>query len=228
MKSLSLVTSLTLAVFLAACNGGGNRKTTGNQCPAVYNPINMDVGPNQKKLSLKATDEQIPAGIYKYDGSSLYYVDKSDLRMMAVDTKQKDGNFKGSLHCIRNAKNTLNPVRLEGIYGMNVNADRKKILADVNVFTIGLDAGKFKATAAKVQKTLESPKEVFDPAAVSFLVTTDKNTTDYELRSSASDANGVYFLSIRYKRTDQPAAPALPAPVTPAPGAPAPVAPGAQ
>ncbi len=216
MKSLSVVVSFALA-FLVACNGGGSRKTTGSQCPESFKPIRMEVGPNQLKLSLDTKDEQIPPGIYKYDGSSLYYVDKSDLRMLAVDIKQRDGNFKGSLGCVRNAKNTLHPVRLEGIFAMNVSADRKKILADVSEFTIGMEAGKFKVISTKTQKTVQSPKETFKGSPENFLVTTDKNTTDYELRSIGSDANGEYALSIRFKRTDQPAPPVVPAPAADAP-----------
>lgn len=226
MKLLSIVTSLGLVFTLVACSGGGGRKSTGAQCPAAYNPIPMTVNKNQKKLSLKLADEQIPAGKYKYEGSQLYYVDKSDLRVLAVDSKQKDGvTFKGTTGCIRNARSTLHPMSLEGIYAMDVSADRKKILADVNLFTIGMDAGKFKVTAAKQQKTVQSPSETFVSASKeNFLIETENNKADYELRSSGTTTHGEYVLSIKFKRTDQPPVPAAPVPAAVIPGADAPPA----
>ena len=207
MKSLSLVISVALVLGGTACNGGGGRKVSGSQCPEVFKPISMDVGANQTKLSLVRQQEQIPPGKYTYDGSSLYYVDKSNLRVLAHDNKQKDGTtFKGSTGCIRNGKNELHPVAIEGIWSMLVSADKKGIISDVNLFTIGQENGKFKVVSSKLAKTVQSPSDTFVDAnaATYFLVETANNRTDYELRSVGNINNGEYYLSIRFKRTDLP------------------------
>ncbi len=213
MKSLSLVTACTLVFGLLACNGGGGRKVGGSQCPEVFKPISTEVGPNQRKLSLRKQDEQIPRGKYVYNGSSLYYVDKSNLRVLAHDNKPKDSpTFKGSTGCIRNSTNKLTPVAIEGIWEMDVHADLKEIITDVNVFTIGMENGKYKVSAVKQGKKVESPSDTFVQAKAStyFLVETANNETDYELRSVGNINGGEYYLSIRFKRTPYPAPPPEP------------------
>jgi hypothetical protein len=202
MKLYQLVT-LFVGVTLAACNSGGGRKVVGKQCPGGdYKPISMNVAPTQKKLALNPQQNEIPPGVYSYEGSTLYYIDKSDLRVVLNDARQKDNNFKTGMVCVRNAKNVLHPMAVESIHSMSVSKDLK-YLVEVTKLSIGTSNSKITVSAVKdTVKKLESPDEPYQ-GAQAFMVSTEKNTTNYEIRSEGVTADGgKYTMVVFLKRTD--------------------------
>jgi hypothetical protein len=207
MKLFSIVTSVlvvSLVGCLVACGGGGSRKSLGKQCPAdpSWAPFPMKVADNQEQISLNPSANKIPPGVYTYEGATIYYVDKSDFRVQAVDVKQKDNSFKAGTGCIRNAGNNFNPMSTEGIRDLRVSND-KKYLAEVTNFAIGTEDTKFKVTAVKdPNKKLEAPADAYKTAVESYMVSTKGDTTNYEIRSSGVTPNGTYQMQIRLTRKD--------------------------
>lgn len=205
MKAFSILTTFALVLGLAACNGGGGRRTSGSQCPdGEFKPVPMDIQPNQIKLSLKAEDKQIPPGVYTYQGATIYYEDKSSLRILAKDVQQKAQEFKASVFCIRNAKAKLNPVAVDAIRSMDVTTGNK-VIADVTTYSLGIENTKFKAQSVKNQsKKVESPSLVFDAAKFGqgdyFLLKSKTDDVNFEIRAKGADANGRFFVSIRLKK----------------------------
>lgn len=205
MKSKSILTIFVLS-FLAACNGGGARRTVAGQCPAgAYEPVPMKIGPHQEELSLEAQDGKIPEGDYTYEGAILYFNGKNGLRMQIHDVRQRDQNFKSHVACIRNSQRPLNPFSMSGVRTLNVDkVDPKKIIAEVTDYSVHL-AAKYETKAAKAEgKTLQSPAEAYVNMQRKFMVATKGNEVNYEIRSMTSDAHGEYFLKINLKRAKKP------------------------
>jgi hypothetical protein len=207
MKKYQVLTVL-FAVALAACNGGGGRKSLGSQCPSGdYKPVRSEIGTNQQKVDLKSDDfTQIPPGVYDYTGATVYYLDKSDLRLQLEDVKQKDGSFMANWGCIRNSSNKLSgAINVESITKMVVSADHKMTIDEVREYRLFAKDGKFEKTSSKSQKTVGSPKETMsDKTKDLFFVMTNQNPYDFEVRAFGGDENGQFAIAARFKRTDNP------------------------
>jgi len=203
MKSKSILTILFLTA-LAACNGGGSRRTVAGQCPAgTYEPVPKKVGAHQKTVSLKADDGALPAGEYSYEGAIMFFDGKNGLRMQIHDVRQRDGKFKSHVACVRNAQRPLNAFSMTGIRSLKVDKnDPKKITAEVTDYTVHLDGKFVTKSESDPKKKLQNPKDAYANMQDSFLVSTDKNTVNYEIRSWTSDAHGEYFLKINLRRAD--------------------------
>lgn len=205
MKLFSVVT-FAVAMSIVACSGGGQRTTLGRQCPAGgWKPFTMDLNNSQERVELDPNLNQILPGKYTYEGSTLYYVDKSDLRVQVDDARQKDNNFKSNTSCIRNPKAALNPVSVDAV--RNIVLDKnKKYAVEVNTISINIENTVFKAsTKTDPNKKLESPKEPYLQAAESFMVAIKNDTTHYEIRSrGTTPSGGEYILQVRLTRTDNP------------------------
>jgi len=189
---------------MVACSGGGSRKTVGKQCPSDYKPFVVsakDTPNNQKALSLEPNSNEIPPGVYSYEGSTLYYVDKSDLRVELTDIKQKDNSFKAATTCIRNAKNSLGPVSVEALRSLTLSKNGK-YLVETNNLTLKIVDTKYKADSVKTEKKLESPSEAYKGSKEAYLLSTNNNTTNYEIRSKGTTPNGEYILVVRLSRKD--------------------------
>lgn len=206
MKKYQLLT-LSLMVSIAACNGGGGRKTVGSQCPGGdYKPVRSEVGPNQQKVDLRAEDfAQVPPGVYEYTGATLYYHDKSDLRLQLEDVKQKDGTFKASWACARNSIQPLSgPLQVESISKMTVSADHKVTINEVRQVGISLKDGKLDKASNKLQKTVGAPKETInDKTKDFFFVLTNQNQFDFEIRAFGGDEKGQFSFAARFKRKNE-------------------------
>lgn len=206
MKSNQILT-LALTMAIAACNGSGGRKTVGSQCPGGdYKPVREELAPNQQKVDLRAEDfAQVPPGVYEYTGSTLYYHDKSDLRLQLEDVRQKDGSFKASWGCARNSIRPLSgPIQVESISKMTVNADHKVTIDEVRQMGISLKDGKLDKSSSKVEKTVGAPKETInDKTKDFFFVLTDNNQFDFEIRAFGGDENGKFSFAARFKRRNE-------------------------
>lgn len=211
IKYLSIAGSCLLALSLAACSGGGGRRIIGKQCPGGDFKLFPDqLPPNQHKIDLALADDEkkIPAGIYDYNGATLFYTDKSGLRLQVDDIRQRDGTYKAAISCTRDAKQPLSaPFNVDGVLKLDVSKDFK-ILGEVKNFTLQFLNRKFIGDAKVVDgKTVNSPREIYkDTANEYYMVTTDNNSTNYEIRSKGTNENGTYYLSVRLVRKDKPAA----------------------
>lgn len=207
-RYLSVILMSLMVVALSACSGGGGRRIIGKQCPGGDYKLFPDQLPaNQQKvdLAVASDDAKIPAGLYDYAGATLFYIDKSGLRLQVDDVQQKDGKFVAGVSCTRSALKSMSaPFNVDGVLKLDVSKDAK-ILGEMKNYTLQVLNSKFVGDAVVSGKTFNSPREVYKNTANEYyMVITDKNPTNYEIRSKGSNENGTYYLVVRLTRKDKP------------------------
>ena len=206
MKSFQvLAVTVGFISVLAACSAGGRGRALGTQCPSNLAPVPMDVDANiADKLDLET---QVPEGDYEYEGAELYYVDSaSDFRILVRDARQRTGEIKPVIGCIRNARAGAadQVVKVVGVSQLKVEANNKMTFEVKNYgFTMSdtklipvivpLGDGEPKPT---------SPKDVYTGEGVtdSFVYKTKNQDTNIEIRSSGITESGTYSLLVRFRK----------------------------
>jgi hypothetical protein len=188
----------SLALTLAACSGGGGRRANGKRCPLNYDPYPMDI-PADQKIDLA---KPLPAGSYEYNGASLFYRNPAlDFKMELHDSKQRDGSFKGTQGCVRNAvkERIGKAMSTEGISKMVIDQGSGKVTSDVKNFGfLILEDGKVHFDFVKSNHKVESPSELFTGKVKnSFMF--KRSEAEYEIRSyGVNEDMSEFYLVVRY------------------------------
>lgn len=209
MKLFQLVVVSLGALMVAACSGGGSRSIKGEQCPKSYNPFPVEApkNPNQKTVSMKASDNQLPVGLYDYVRGDLYYVNKSNgLQIHVVESKQRDGKFKGTIACVRNASAGFNNLAIgsEGVSKITVQPDHTTVAESKQYSFTAINSKGISVDVVGAAQDLTSPHLAYEGKVVSSIMI--QTGDDFEIRALTltADGTGTYYVSTKLRRRNLP------------------------
>ena len=206
MKCFHMVI-LAVTATLVACSGGSYRSTSGNKCPDNLVP-DPEISGSEKAISMKDSDQGIPAGTYNYNGANFYFFARNGVRILISDVKQDNGSFAAIAGCVSGAK----PGNMDGLTAETEGLSQ---------FTIGPDS-KTSAAAGKTFSFVHAPKghlvvTVHSAADVAPDQSPERfyqgkgsiepkmifiGKRDYEIRSQGMNAMGTWYLRVQYVRAD--------------------------
>ena len=154
-------------LLINSCSGGGRRTPQyGQQCPANYRPLELNIPtqtpPNLITLKSENIKEEAilprPSGTYSFNGATVHYVntlgDKdpmNDLHITVSQGKTVENNsmvWKSQVQCIRNGRTLISKIKsgetsilIPGLTRLHQPYENNQIVSDIkyNQYTIVFD-----------------------------------------------------------------------------------------
>ncbi|MGE0763938.1 MAG: hypothetical protein AB7N80_11720, partial [Bdellovibrionales bacterium] len=212
---IRLTVLISLLSVLGCGDTGGNGAPSGRICPSTYDPLPVDLNPNNEaskpqKLAFGTGAggiTQFP-GTYTYENAELFYRNsKTGVQMHISDALSKRTKlYELSISCVSGLKPGSPPFNMSSsvVSGMSVEPNK---LASFSVrnFLIRFQNAEFpqKKTEEGDSSQFEAPSKVYDGAVTQYflykIAATDQ--VNFETRSRLVRGDERIDVVVRYKRT---------------------------
>lgn len=208
---------LSVLLLVGCGSGGGNNAPTGKVCPSVYDPLKVDVNPDNKptgpkKLELAAGANGITQypGTYAYDHAAIFYKNnKTGVQIHfqeGLDRREKQ--FKMGIVCVRG----LRPDSPD--FFIDATALSKMNVASTKIETFGIRhfQVQFKGADFPLRKgedgdssRFEAPSKVYEGAATNYVFfKSERDDVNFETRSYSKSGDEELYVMVHYVRTPPP------------------------
>jgi len=197
---LLLIVSL---VFVTACGSSGRGRPRGKQCPSSYDPVSLTTNPEgNQKISMDPKDDQLPLGVYEYQGAEVYYHDSAnDIKIHVKEDVGPQGPVSGNV-CLRGLKPEME--LLTAVYGIDKMTTESggKSLFSVRKYQLNFKANALLREFAEPmnEEKPASPHKLYQTKATDFsFVRLAADASKFELRSVFTTGSVRQYLLIRYQ-----------------------------